>query len=94
MDKLIEDFEAHGFEEDFEPQYHADPAIESVQRDYYALLSGQISNLVKPSAEYEEYLRKLNAGEELSEEELSGAQAMLYGGDVKEQIKAHLHDYL
>ena len=94
VDKLIEDFEAHGFEEDFEPQYHADPAIESVQRDYYALLSGQIMNLVKPSAEYEEYLRKLNAGEELSEDELSGAQKMLYGGDVKEQIKAHLHDYL
>jgi hypothetical protein len=83
------------------PDFHGDPAIASIQRGYWDVLSGRREALLKPGASEEEYEASIGV---IGEMAMGGADrevvhqmlmsGITYAGSPREQVELHSRDVI
>lgn len=99
---ILDEFNKHGEEEDYYPDFKGDDLVVNIQQGYWDLLTGRADTLFIPSTKALEFQKELNDGEfDLTKPEdvalyNSKLREIYYDSDMNkyEMIKQHLEDTL
>ena len=102
---LIKQFNDHKDDTNYNPVLSSDERIEEIQTQYWDLLKGGLSTLIRPGKEEE--FRELNAGKEVDDEINDGIDALFSDIEIEDKttfnadkmskeeiVKAHLKEYI